>query len=357
VRPTSSPAGVFSPIDGRNATVDVAQVISLPQRGRTVSGDGMKAGRQTTLSDQTALFGVGVHSGLPVTLTLHPADPHTGLRFVRTGIDGSHDREIVADMGAVTATEFATVLGDDSGPLVSTAEHVLAALRGLGVDNAVVEIDGPEAPIMDGSAAPFVAAIDLVGLETIDHARRYIRVLKPVRVAMGDAYGEIAPNPRGFRIEAEVDYDHPLIGHQALAVDVKPDTFRREIARARTFGFMRDVATLWNAGYALGASLENTLVVTENRILNPEGMRFPDEFVRHKVLDAVGDLALAGAPLLATYRSVRGGHKLNHAVTCALMCDASAWTWVDADALRPPLRGHADVGAIRAAPAFGPEIS
>jgi len=317
----------------------------------------MRAARQTTLRDHTALCGVGVHSGLPVTLTLHPADADTGLRFIRTRADGRHDREIPADMGAVTATEFATVLGDASGPLVSTAEHVLAALSGLGVDNASVEIDGPEAPIMDGSAAPFVAAIDSVGIETLDQPRRYIRVLKPVRVAMGDAYGEIAPNPRGFRIEAEVDYDHPLIGHQALALDLKPDSFRREIARARTFGFMRDVTSLWNAGYALGASLENTLVVTDNRILNPEGMRFPDEFVRHKMLDAVGDLALAGGPLMATYRSVRGGHKLNHAVLCALMSDASAWTWVEADALRPPARGHAEVAVGRLAPAFGPDIS
>jgi UDP-3-O-[3-hydroxymyristoyl] N-acetylglucosamine deacetylase len=317
----------------------------------------MRAARQTTLRDHTALCGVGVHSGLPVTLTLHPADAGTGLRFIRTRADGRHDREIPADMGAVTATEFATVLGDASGPLVSTAEHVLAALAGLGVDNASVEIDGPEAPIMDGSAAPFVAAIDSVGIETLDQPRRYIRVLKPVRVAMGDAYGEIAPNPRGFRIEAEVDYDHPLIGHQALALDLKPDSFRREIARARTFGFMRDVTSLWNAGYALGASLENTLVVTDNRILNPEGMRFPDEFVRHKMLDAVGDLALAGGPLMATYRSVRGGHKLNHAVLCALMSDASAWTWVEADALRPPARGHAEVAVGRLAPAFGPDIS
>src|SRR5262250_3828368 len=158
----------------------------------------MKVAKQTTLRDRTALFGVGIHSGLPVTLTIHPANAGTGLRFIRTRIDGQQDREIPADMGAVTATEFATVLGDASGPLVSTAEHVLAALAGLGVDNAVVEIDGPEAPIMDGSAAPFVAAIDLVGLETLDQPRRHIRVLKPVRVALGDAFGELRPNARGF---------------------------------------------------------------------------------------------------------------------------------------------------------------
>ena len=314
----------------------------------------MKVARQTTLRDHTELRGVGIHSGLPVTLTLHPADADTGLRFVRTRLEGWEDREIPADMSAVTATEFATVLGDASGPLVSTAEHVLAALAGLGVDNAVVEIDGPEAPIMDGSAAPFVAAIDSVGLKTLERPRRYIKVLKPVRVAKGDAYGELGPNPRGFRVEAEIEFEHALIGRQALAIDVKPETFR-DIARARTFGFLRDVASLWNAGYALGASLENTLVVSDNRILNPEGTRFPDEFVRHKVLDAVGDLALAGAPLLGTYHSVRGGHKLNHAVLCALMSDVSAWTWVEEETPRP-VAGHAEI-ASRLAPAFGPDRS
>src|SRR5258708_25217258 len=315
----------------------------------------MKAARQTTLRDHTVLCGVGIHSGLPVTLTLHPADADTGVRFVRTRLEGWQDREIPADLAAVTATEFATVLGDATGPLVSTAEHILAALSGLGVDNAVVEIDGPEAPIMDGSAAPFVAAIDSVGIETLDQPRRYIKVLKPVRVAMGDAFGEIRPNVRGFRIEAEVQFDHVLIGRQTLAIDVKPETFRRDIARARTFGFMRDVTTLWNSGYALGASLEHTLVVSDNRILNPEGTRFPDEFVRHKVLDAVGDLALAGGPLLGTYRSVRGGHKLNHALVCALMSDASAWTWVEGEVPRP-VPGHAEM-ASRLAPAFGPGMS
>ena len=315
----------------------------------------MKVAKQTTLRDHTGLCGVGIHSGLSVTLTLHPADADTGLRFIRTHVDGWQDREIPADMSAVTATEFATVLGDASGPLVSTAEHVLAALSGLGVDNAVIEIDGPEAPIMDGSAAPFVAAIDAVGLETLDQPRRHIRVLKPVRVVRGDAFGEIRPNPRGFRVEAAIEFEHPLIGRQALAIDVKPETFRRDIARARTFGFMRDVASLWNAGYALGASLENTLVVSDNRILNPEGTRFPDEFVRHKVLDAVGDLALAGGPLLGTYRSVRGGHKLNHALVCALMSDASAWTWVEGEMPRP-VPSHAEM-ASRLAPAFGPEMS
>lgn len=317
----------------------------------------MKVGRQTTLRDHAVLCGVGVHSGLPVTLGLHPADAGTGIRFIRTGLDGRGEREIRADIHAVTATEFATVLGDATGPLISTAEHVLAALRGLGVDNAVVEIDGPEAPIMDGSAAPFVAAIDQVGLRTLEQTRSFIRVLKPVRIAIGDAYGELRPYPRGFRVEAEIEFDHPLITRQSLAIDVKPETFRREIARARTFGFMRDVAKLWSSGYALGASLENTLVVTDNRILNPDGMRYPDEFVRHKILDAIGDLALAGAPLLGAYRTVRGGHKLNYAVLSALMADTTAWTMVEGEPAHVAARGHADLAAGLVAPAFAPDRS
>jgi UDP-3-O-[3-hydroxymyristoyl] N-acetylglucosamine deacetylase len=316
----------------------------------------MKVGRQTTLRDQVSLSGVGVHSGLPVTLTLCPADAGTGIRFVRMSPEGRRERSVRADFCSVAATEFATVLGDTSGPLVSTAEHVLAALRGLGVDNAVIEIDGPEVPIMDGSAAPFVAAIDQVGIESLDEPCRYIRVLKPVRVAIDDTFGELRPYSRGFRVEAEIAFDHPLIGRQALAFDVKPAVFRNEIARARTFGFMRDVAKLWSAGYALGASLENTLVVAENRILNPEGARFADEFVRHKLLDAIGDLALAGAPLLGAYRTVRGGHKLNCAVLSALMADASAWTLVELDQSRP-VRGHAELPAGFLAPAFAPEVS
>ena len=318
----------------------------------------MKGAKQTTLRDQVAVSGIGVHSGSPVTLTLHPADDDTGIVFQRVSADGSAEREIRADVRAVTATEFATVLGDASGPLCSTAEHLLAALRGLGVDNALVEIDGPEVPIMDGSAAPFVDAIDQAGLTARALPRRYIEVIKPVRVSAKDgALGELRPYSHGFRIEAEIEFDHPLIGRQALSLDVEAETFRREIARARTFGFMKDVAKLWSAGYALGASFANTLVVTEDRVLNPEGLRYSDEFVRHKILDAIGDLALAGHPLLACYRTVRGGHKLNHAVLSALMADRSAWRVIEAvETVRRP-RGQAQIGAGRLAAAYGPEMS
>lgn len=227
---------------------------------------------------------------------------------------------------------------------------------------------------MDGSAAPFVEAIDEAGLITLPVPRRYIRILKPVRFASGESYGELRPHPQGFRVELEIDFDHPLIGRQELAFDIEPATFRRELARARTFGFMRDVAKLWSAGYALGASFENTLVVNEDRLLNPDGLRFADEFARHKALDAIGDLALAGAPLLGAYRSVRGGHKLNHAVLSALMADPSAWVLVDGPEIRPEirpetrqetrheaprraLRGHADLAIGLVAPAYGPDVS
>ncbi|MFZ3361301.1 MAG: UDP-3-O-acyl-N-acetylglucosamine deacetylase [Xanthobacteraceae bacterium] len=317
---------------------------------------GVPAGRQTTLQDQVTVTGVGVHSGSPATLTLHPAEIDTGIVFSRCGTGGQPDRELRAHYRSVTATEFATVLGDHNGPAVSTTEHVLAALHGIGVDNAVVEVDGPEVPIMDGSAAPFVAAIDQAGVVALQAPRRCIQVLKPVRVTKGDSYGELRPHGRGLRVETEIEFDHPLIGRQAVAFDVEPDLFRRELARARTFGFMRDVAKLWSAGYALGASFENTVVIADNRVLNPEGVRFADEFVRHKAVDAIGDLALAGAPLLGAYRSVRGGHKLNHAVLTALMADRSAWAYVEMPESRRQ-RGHADLAAGFSSPAYGPDVS
>jgi UDP-3-O-[3-hydroxymyristoyl] N-acetylglucosamine deacetylase len=311
----------------------------------------MKAGRQTTLRDRIAVSGIGIHSGRPVTLTLHPADAGTGVVFIRCGLNGKPELEIRANAGSVTATELATVLGDAAGPGVSTIEHIMAALCGLGVDNCVIELDGPEAPIMDGSAAPFVDAIDQVGVAFLTAPRRYTKVLKPVRVAIGDSYGELRPYGRGFRVEVEIDFTHPLIGKQALSIEVGPRTFRREVARARTFGFLKDVPHLWSAGYALGASLENTLVVADDRVLNPEGLRFPDEFVRHKALDAIGDLALAGAPILGAYRSVRGSHKLNHAVLSALITDPTAWTSVEV----PRPRRSADITSGLIAATYGAE--
>jgi UDP-3-O-[3-hydroxymyristoyl] N-acetylglucosamine deacetylase len=319
----------------------------------------MKLSRQTTLRSHATVTGVGVHSGSPVSLTIGPASVDAGLIFVRTAVEGG-DREVQATSAAVIATEFATVLGDAEGPLVSTVEHVLAALRGMGVDNATIEIDGPEAPIMDGSAAAFVTAIEQAGIVSQSAARRFIQVLKPVQVAIGDSFGELRPYAAGFRAEAEIDFANPVIGCQKYALELSAEGFRREICRARTFGFMNDVARLWSAGFALGASFENSIVFDDERLLNAEGLRYADECARHKVLDAIGDLALAGLPLLAAYRSVRGGHKLNHAVLTALMSDRSAWRVVEGEAVRRP-RTQAEIGrgivAGRIAAAYGPDVS
>jgi len=319
----------------------------------------MKFGRQTTLRSQATVTGVGVHSGQPVHLTIGPASVDAGFIFVRSGLDGS-DREIRAEAKSVIATEFATVLGDRSGPVVSTAEHVLAALRGMGVDNATIEVDGPEVPIMDGSSAAFVAAIDQAGIVSQSAARRFIQVIKPVQVSIGESFGELRPNATGFRAEVEIDFANTVIGHQSYVLELSPERFRRDISRARTFGCVNDVARLWSAGFALGASFENSVVFDDERLLNAEGLRYSDECVRHKVLDVIGDLALAGLPLLGTFRSVRGGHKLNHAVLTALLADRTAYRIVENEPARRPRThveaGHGMVGGM-VAPAYGPDVS
>jgi UDP-3-O-[3-hydroxymyristoyl] N-acetylglucosamine deacetylase len=320
----------------------------------------MKAGRQTTLGARATVSGIGVHSGLPVSITFHPADASTGVVFVRLDAQGRPEREVRAHANHVSATQLATVLGDDKGgPCVSTIEHIMAALCGLGVDNAIIEIDGSEAPIMDGSSAAFVAAIDQAGIVALNAPRRFTKVLKPIRVQKGDSYAELLPHDRGFHIDITIDFDHALIGQQSIALDVEATTFRREIARARTFGFMKDVSRLWAAGFGRGASTDNTLVLDDTRLLNPEGLRYADEFVRHKALDAIGDLALAGAPLLAAYKSFKGGHRLNHAVLAALFADPTAWTVVEekSEIRAPRSRGHADITAGLVAPAYRADLS
>jgi len=312
----------------------------------------MRAIYQTTLAERIDLMGRGVHSGTQTRVSLLPADPDTGILFVHGSAD-DNARQIKLSPSAVRNTDFATVLGDTNGTLCSTVEHLLAAFVGLGVDNVIVEVEGGEVPIFDGSSLPFVEAIEAVGLEQQTAKRRYLKILKPIRVTDGRATGELLPYDAGFRIEVEIDFAHPLIGRQRYAATLNPDSFRRELAGARTFGFMSDVARLWSAGYALGASLENTICLADDRVLNPAGLRFSDEFVRHKALDAVGDLALAGLPILGRYRSVCGGHKLNAAVVAALSADHSAWTVVEAPRRRQ--RGHAELGVPVAVPAYRAE--
>jgi UDP-3-O-[3-hydroxymyristoyl] N-acetylglucosamine deacetylase len=280
------------------------------------------------------LSGKGVHSGAPVSVVLHPADADTGLRFL-VSKRGRIIADIAADVSNVKNLTLCTVIGDDAGVSISTVEHLLAALRGLGVDNCYIEVDSKEIPIMDGSAAAFVDAIDEVGLRDLSESRRFIKVLKTIRVEDGDCWGELSPHT-GFRLDVEIDFDTPVIGRQRLDLEMTPAAFRNELSRARTFGFMRDVEKLWKAGLALGASLENTVAIGDGRILNTEGLRYNHEFVRHKMLDAVGDLALAGHHLLGAYRSVRGGHRLNAHVLQALFADCTAWTMVQAPRMREP---------------------
>ncbi|ANY80075.1 UDP-3-O-[3-hydroxymyristoyl] N-acetylglucosamine deacetylase [Microvirga ossetica] len=313
----------------------------------------MKQSQQTTLRAAVTLVGTGVHSGDEVKMILHPAEANHGIAFLRTGLPGGLDRLIDARHLAVTATELCTVIGDRDTGAVATIEHLMAALTGLGIDNVLVEIDGPEVPILDGSSAPFIDAIDQVGIAMQGVTRRYLKVLNPVRVTQGKAFAELLPNERGFRLDVEIDFPTPVIGRQRKAVDLSPSVFRREISRARTFGFMRDVEKLWSAGFALGASLENTVAIGDDGIMNPEGLRYGDEFVRHKLLDAVGDLSLAGLPLLSTYRSYCGGHRMNFSVLEALFSSRSNYAIVDAVPRREP--SYADLGSV-AASVLAPEM-
>lgn len=300
---------------------------------------------QTTLARRVEVTGIGVHSGKPATIVLHPAEINAGIVFLRTGLPNGIDRLIPARHTLVSATELCTIIGETSTGSVSTIEHLLAALSGLSIDNVLVEIDGPEVPIMDGSAAPFVDAIDSAGVRTQAAARRFVKVLKTVRVQQGRAFAELHPYSRGFRLEVEIDFDTKVIGRQKTSIDLDPQSFRKELARARTFGFMCDVEKLWKAGFALGASLENTVALGDDAVVNPEGTRWPDEFSRHKTLDAVGDLALAGAPLQGLYRSYCGGHRLNFSVLEALFADRSAYAIVEETRRET---GHAEIG-VRAA--------
>jgi UDP-3-O-[3-hydroxymyristoyl] N-acetylglucosamine deacetylase len=307
--------------------------------------------RQTTLGREIELNGIGVHSGAPVSMVLHPAEPDTGYRFLITK-RGRIVADIPAHVDHVKNLTLCTVLGDESGVTVSTVEHLVAALRGLSIDNCYIELDSREVPIMDGSAAAFVGAVDGVGIRELLKPRRFIKVLKPVRAEDGACWGELRPYS-GFRLDVEIDFDTPLIGKQRYALEMSSGAFRNELSRARTFGFMRDVECLWKAGLALGASLENTVALADDRIMNPEGLRYPQEFVRHKMLDAVGDLALAGAPILGAYQSVRGGHRLNANVLRALFDDPDAWTMVSAPQVRDGL--PLDLGLSAAAVSYAAE--
>lgn len=303
---------------------------------------------QTTLARAVSLEGVGVHSGQPVVVRFYPADADTGVVFQLEG--GAEIRALVSEVGA---TDLSTQIGDRNGPHIATVEHMMAALYGLGIDNVAIEVEGSEAPILDGSSAQFVAAFDEAGLETLSVKRRYIRVLKPIRIDRGASWSEFRPY-NGTRFEVEIDFESPAIGRQRFASDMTPDVFRREISRARTFGFMKDVERLWAGGFALGSSLENSVVIGDDgRVINMEGLRYKDEFVRHKTLDALGDLALAGARFIGCFRSYRGGHRLNSMALRALLSDRSAFEIVETN--RGARGRQAELTAVNA-PVYAPWV-
>lgn len=304
---------------------------------------------QTTLKSRATLTGTGVHSGNSVTVHFLPADADTGVVFQLS--NGSEVREFRALVSEVGATDLCTMLGDPAGEHIATVEHLMATVFGLGIDNVVIEIDGREVPILDGSAMAFVEAIDQAGIDTLPVKRRYIRVVKPVRIENGASWAEFRPYD-GTRFEIEIDFESPAIGRQLFASDMNAEIFRRDIARARTFGFMKDVERLWAAGYALGSSLENSLVIgDDNRVINIGGLRYPNEFVRHKTMDAMGDLALAGARFIGCFRSYRGGHRLNAAALRRLLSDRSAFEIVET--IRRERGRTAEMSAVYA-PVYAP---
>lgn len=306
---------------------------------------------QTTIAGRISLSGAGVHSGAPVTIAFAPADPDTGIVFHRNDENGSV-HEIRALVSEVGTTDLSTTLDNREGVTVSTVEHVMAAIAGFGIDNMMVEIDGPEVPILDGTSAAFLDAFEEAGLERQAAKRRFIRVLKTSRIEAGASWAEFRPYD-GTRYEVEIDFETPVIGRQKFASDMDETIFRNEISRARTFGFMRDVEKLWAAGLALGSSLDNSLVIGDNNtVINPGGLRYKDEFVRHKTLDAIGDLALAGAPFIGCFRSYRGGHRLNAAVLRALLSDHTAFEIVEMAGKRGQSRGGSLVAVN--APIFAP---
>jgi UDP-3-O-[3-hydroxymyristoyl] N-acetylglucosamine deacetylase len=267
--------------------------------------------------------GIGIHSGRKVTLTLGPAPAGSGIRFQRTDLGGA---EVQARAGNVVSAQYATTLAQHEGT-VETVEHLLAALVGLGIDNVVVELNHPEVPIMDGSAAPFVCLIHEAGIQPQPVPRRFLRVTRPIELARGDKRIALYPSDR-FTISYSISFDHPLLRHQERTMTIDEPTFIEQIAPARTFTFLKEVEMLRRHGFAIGGSLENALVVGETGVLN-QPLRFEDEFVRHKMLDAIGDMALLGMPVVGHLVVHRGGHDLHTALASKVLEEDDAWEMVE----------------------------
>ena len=282
--------------------------------------------RQRTLKNIIRATGVGLHTGAKVHLTLRPAAADTGIVFRR--IDLAQPVDIKAEPYAVGDTRLSSCLERD-GVRVSTVEHLMSAFAGLGVDNAYVDVAGPEVPIMDGSAGPFVFLLQSAGIEEQNAPKTFIRILRAVEVEDGDKWVRFEPH-NGFKLTLSIDFDHPVIEkvRQSVTVDFSDTSYVREVARARTFGFMQDVETMRAQGLALGGSLDNAIVMDEYRVLNTDGLRYEDEFVKHKVLDAIGDLYLLGHPLIGAFAGHKSGHALNNQLLRCLLEERQAWEFV-----------------------------
>lgn len=274
--------------------------------------------------------GVGLHSGNKVTLTIKPAPVNSGIKLVRTDLEPAVVIPALADQ--VRETTMCTALVNDEGVRISTIEHLFAALAGLGIDNAIIEVDAPEIPIMDGSASPWVFLLQTAGIEQQRAAKKYLRIKRTVRVEDGDKWAELRPF-EGFRVNFAIDFAHPEIARsqQHMVMDFSTDAFVKDISRARTFGFMRDIEYLRANNLALGGSMENAVVLDEYRVLNPDGLRYEDEFVKHKILDAFGDLYVSGHAILGEFCAYKTGHALNNQLVRAVLAQADAWELVSFD--------------------------
>ncbi len=281
---------------------------------------------QRTLQKAVSCEGVGLHSGEKVKIRLTPAPADSGVIFVRVDLPGRP--EVPARVSEVVDTAFATTLGRGEGR-VGTVEHLLAALYGMGIDNARIEVSGPEVPILDGSAAPWLDALKSAGVREQDAAKRFLVMRKSVTAQDGDKFARLAPS-KNFKVDCTIDFRHPLISDQSYSLEFSDQTFARDIAQARTFGFLRDVEKLKRAGLARGGSLDNAIVVDDFSIVNPGGLRFPDEFVRHKLLDALGDMSLLGFPVVGHLSVFKSGHALNRRLMAKVLADPTAYEVVRA---------------------------
>jgi len=296
--------------------------------------------KQRTIKESVSAIGVGLHKGEKVQITLRPAPANTGIVFRRVDLDPIVD--IKATPEAVGETTLCTCLVNEQGVKISTVEHLLAAISALGIDNLVIDVDSPEIPIMDGSALPFVYLIQSVGIETAKVAKRFIRIKKTIRVEEGDKWAELKPY-EGFRLNFAIEFDHPVIANtcQTMSLDLSSCSFIKEISRARTFGFMKDFEFLRSHNLALGGSLENAIVLDEYRMLNKDDLRYDDEFVKHKMLDAIGDLYMCGTSILGELNAFKSGHGLNNLLLREVFKQTDCWEWVTYEDETPsPIQYH-----------------